>query len=142
MSNNKTVELEAGYAPNEKEEYMSEKQLAYYKNKLLNWKKELLEESNETLEHLKDESWNESDPSDQATIVEQTGLELRTRDRYRKLIGKIDSALARIDAGEYGYCEVSGDPIGIARLEARPIATMTLAAQERHESAEKLKADS
>jgi DnaK suppressor protein len=141
MSKNKKIELPEGYKPTEKEEYMNPTQLEYFKQKLLDWKGELLNESNETLEHLKDESWNEPDPSDQATIVEQTGLELRTRDRYRKLIGKIDAALARIEAGEYGYCEVTGDPIGLARLDARPIATMTLAAQEQHEIEEKMSAE-
>jgi DnaK suppressor protein len=134
----KKVELPKGYKPSEKEEYMNENQLEYFRRKLIDWKKELLSESTETLDHLQNESWNEPDPSDQATIVEQTGLELRTRDRYRKLISKIDSALKRIEEGEYGYCEVTGDPIGIARLEARPIATMTIAAQEQHEMEEKM----
>ncbi len=133
--------LPEGYKPSEDEEYMNVNQLEYFRNKLTSWKAELLAESNETIEHLKVESWNEPDPSDQATIVEQTGLELRTRDRYRKLISKIDSAVARIDIGEYGFCEVTGDEIGIKRLEARPIATMTLAAQEQHEMREKLSMD-
>lgn len=134
-------QLPEGYAPSEKEEYMNENQVEYFRQKLEKWKAELHSESNETIEHLKVESWNEPDPSDQATIVEQTGLELRTRDRYRKLISKIDSALARINQGEYGYCEITGDPIGLKRLEARPIATMTIAAQEQHEDEEKLKMD-
>jgi DnaK suppressor protein len=134
----KKVELPSGYKPTQKEEYMNQLQLEYFKRKLSEWKRELLSESTETLEHLRAETWNEPDPSDQATIVEQTGLELRTRDRYRKLISKIDSALSRIEAGEYGYCEVTGDPIGLARLEARPIATMTIAAQEQHEMEERL----
>ncbi len=134
----KKIELPTNYKPGLKEEYMNNLQLEYFRRKLNDWKKELLSESTETLEHLKTESWNEPDPSDQATIVEQTGLELRTRDRYRKLIAKIDSALNRIEAGEYGYCEVTGDPIGIPRLEARPIATMTIAAQEQHEMEERL----
>jgi DnaK suppressor protein len=134
----KKIELPSGYKPKNSEEYMSPQQMEYFKRKLVDWKKELLSESTETLEHLKTESWNEPDPSDQATIVEQTGLELRTRDRYRKLINKIDAALNRIESGEYGYCEVTGDPIGIARLEARPIATMTIAAQEQHEMEERL----
>lgn len=135
------VELPEGYKPTDKEEYMNDNQVEYFRQKLESWKAELLAESNETIEHLKVESWNEPDPSDQATIVEQTGLELRTRDRYRKLISKIDAALQRIEQGEYGYCEVTGEPIGIKRLEARPIATMTLAAQEQHEMEEKLKMD-
>lgn len=135
--NGKAV-LPQGYKPSDNEEYMNPLQLEYFRKKLDSWKKELLSESNETIEHLQGENWNEPDPSDQATIVEQTGLELRTRDRYRKLINKIDTALRRIEEGEYGYCEVTGDPIGIKRLEARPIATMTLAAQEQHELEEKL----
>jgi DnaK suppressor protein len=93
---NEKVELPKGYKPSEKEEYMNPLQLEYFRKKLADWKQELLNESNETLDHLREESWNEPDPSDQATIVEQTGLELRTRDRYRKLIGKIDAALERI----------------------------------------------
>lgn len=134
----KRVSLPANYKPSVKEEYMNATQLEYFRRKLEDWKKELLLESTETIQHLQAESWNEPDPSDQATIVEQTGLELRTRDRYRKLIAKIDAALARIDSGEYGYCEVTGDPIGLARLEARPIATMTIAAQEQHEMEERM----
>lgn len=134
----KKVTLPNDYKPSTKEEYMNPLQLEYFRQKLFNWKKELLQESTETIQHLQAETWNEPDPSDQATIVEQTGLELRTRDRYRKLINKIDSAIGRIEQGEYGYCEVTGDPIGLARLEARPIATMTIAAQEQHEMEEKL----
>lgn len=131
------IELPKNYTPKDKEDYMNDNQLEYFRLKLLDWKQELLKESSETLNHLQAENWNEPDPSDQATIVEQTGLELRTRDRYRKLIGKIDSALMRIDEGEYGYCEITGEPIGLKRLEARPIATMTIAAQEQHEDEEK-----
>ncbi len=134
----KKIDLPANYKPTDKEDYMNPLQLAYFKRKLEDWKRELLMESTETIQHLQTESWNEPDPSDQATIVEQTGLELRTRDRYRKLINKIDSAIARIEQGEYGYCEVTGDPIGLKRLEARPIATMTIAAQEQHEMEERL----
>ncbi len=129
------------YKPSEKEPYMSEKQLEYFKQKLQAWKRELLEESTETLGHLKEENWNESDITDRATVETDTALELRTRDRYRKLISKIDQAIQRIEDGEYGYCEVTGEPIGIKRLEARPIATMTLAAQEEHEREEKLHAN-
>jgi DnaK suppressor protein len=138
----KRIDLPNGYKPKLDEEYMNASQLEYFRRKLEDWKKDLLLESTETLDHLKTESWNEPDPSDQATIVEQTGLELRTRDRYRKLISKIDAAINRIEIGEYGYCEVTGDPIGIARLEARPIATMTIAAQEQHEMEEKLNFES
>jgi DnaK suppressor protein len=138
----KKIELPAGYKPKNDEAYMSPQHLEYFKRKLQDWKKELLLESTETIQHLQSESWNEPDPSDQATIVEQTGLELRTRDRYRKLINKIEAALMRIETGEYGYCEVTGDPIGLARLEARPIATMTIAAQEQHEMEEKVNLES
>ncbi len=134
----KKLELPQGYKPVEKEEYMNPQQLEYFRRKLDDWKKDLLQESTETIQHLQAETWNEPDPSDQATIVEQTGLELRTRDRYRKLIAKIDAALNRIEIGEYGYCEITGEPIGIKRLEARPIATMTIAAQEQHEMEEKM----
>lgn len=136
-----TVELPAGYVPTEKEAYMNDKQLAYFRKKLVDWKKELLSESTETLDHLKEENWNEPDITDRATVETDTALELRTRDRYRKLINKIDQAIARIDEGEYGYCEITGEPIGIKRLEARPIATMTLQAQEEHERDEKLHAN-
>jgi DnaK suppressor protein len=134
----KKIELPSGYKPKNDEAYMNPQHLEYFRRKLQDWKKELLLESTETIQHLQSESWNEPDPSDQATIVEQTGLELRTRDRYRKLINKIEAALMRIETGEYGYCEVTGDPIGLARLEARPIATMTIAAQEQHEMEERV----
>ncbi|MDX1950058.1 MAG: RNA polymerase-binding protein DksA [Rickettsiales bacterium] len=130
--------LPENYKPSDDEQYMNPLQVEYFRRKLEAWKKELLNESNETIEHLQVETWNEPDPSDQATIVEQTGLELRTRDRYRKLISKIDNALKRVEEGEYGYCEVTGEPIGLKRLDARPIATMTIAAQEQHEIEEKL----
>lgn len=131
------VKIEPGYKPTEKEEYMGPKQLEYFRQKLLSWRHELLSESTETLGHLKEENWNESDITDRATVETDAALELKTRDRYRKLISKIDAALKRIEDGSYGYCEVTGDPIGIKRLEARPIATMTIAAQEEHERQEK-----
>lgn len=135
-----TVKLPENYTPSEKEEYMNDKQQEYFRQKLLAWKQELLEESTETLDHLKEENWNEPDITDRATVETDTALELRTRDRYRKLINKIDQALCRIDEGEFGYCEVTGEPIGLKRLEARPIATMTLAAQEEHEEEERMHA--
>ncbi len=128
--------LPQDYAPSDKEEYMNPLQLEYFRQKLLAWKSELLAESMDTLDHLKEENWNEPDISDRATVETETALELRTRDRYRKLINKIEAALRRIEKGDYGYCEVTGDPIGIKRLEARPIATMTVAAQEEHERRE------
>ena len=126
-----------GYQPTEKEPYMNEKQLAYFRQKLMDWREELIAESQETINNLKEENWREPDLSDRASLETEAGVELRTRNRYLKLIGKIDSALRRIEAGEYGYCEETGDPIGLKRLEARPIATMTIEAQERHEKMEK-----
>jgi len=132
-----TAKLPKGYKPTEKEEYMNDRQLEYFRQKLQAWRAELLAESQETIEHLKEEEWREADLSDRASKETEAGVELRTRNRYLKLIGKIDSALRRIDDGSYGYCEETGDPIGIKRLEARPIATMTIEAQERHEKMEK-----
>lgn len=125
------------YKPSEKEEYMNKNQLEYFKQKLLAWREELITESQETINNLKEENWQEPDLSDRASLETEAGVELRTRNRYLKLIGKIDSALRRIEEGNYGYCEETGDPIGIKRLEARPIATMTIEAQERHEKMEK-----
>jgi len=130
------IELPEGYKPSDNEEYMNELQLAYFRKKLTDWKGSLLSESSETLEHLKEESWNESDVTDRASVETDATLELRTRDRYRKLISKIDAAIQRVDEGEYGFCSVTGNPIGINRLEARPIATMTIEAQEEHEKNE------
>jgi DnaK suppressor protein len=131
------VDLPTNYKPTDKEEYMNEKQLAYFRQRLLNWKEELKQESKITVEHLQKEQLREADLSDQATNESVTAFELRTRDRYRKLMNKIDSALSRIEEGEYGFCDETGDPIGIKRLEARPIATLSIEAQERHERFEK-----
>jgi DnaK suppressor protein len=131
------IELPKGYKPTEKEEYMCAEHKEYFRLKLLNWKQELLEESNETLGHLKEENLNEPDITDRATVETETQLELRTRDRYRKLINKIDKALRRIEQDEYGFCEETGEPIGLGRLEARAIATLSIAAQEKHERQEK-----
>lgn len=128
--------LKKDYRPSEKEEYMSDIQLAYFKQKLENWKSELLAESEETVKHLQQENLQEPDPNDRASVETDAALELRTRDRYRKLINKIDSALLRIQNGEYGYCSVTGEEIGVKRLDARPIATMTIEAQEEHEKYE------
>ncbi|MEJ2061336.1 MAG: RNA polymerase-binding protein DksA [Gammaproteobacteria bacterium] len=125
--------LPEGYQPSEDEEYMNPRQLAYFRNKLLHWREALLSESEETIRNLREEDWREPDENDRATHEEEAALELRTRDRYRKLISKIDAALKRIETGEYGYCEETGAPIGIKRLEARPIATLTIEAQEQHE---------
>ncbi len=132
-----TIELPEGYTPSSDEEYMSPMQLEYFRQKLLNWRAELLQESDNTISHLKEENWQESDINDRATLETDAALELRTRDRYRKLINKIDAALARIADGSYGYCEDTGEEIGISRLEARPIATLTIEAQEKHERLEK-----
>lgn len=131
------AKLPANYKPTEKEEYMNDKQLTYFWNKLKGWREELIKESAETIEHLKEENWREPDLSDRASLETEAGVELRTRNRYLKLINKIDAAISRIEAGEYGYCEETGEPIGIKRLEARPVATLTIEAQERHEKLEK-----
>lgn len=135
------IELPKGYRPSEKEEYMNPLQLEYFRQKLVNWKTELLDESRETLDHLKEENWQEPDVNDRASVETETSLELRTRDRYRKLIDKIESALRRIENGNYGYCSDTGDEIGIKRLEARPIATLSIEAQERHENYERTHID-
>lgn len=132
-----TVILPEGYKPSENEEYMNPLQLEYFRQKLLSWKKELLKESRETLEHLKEENWNEPDVNDRASVETETTIELRTRDRYRKLIDKIEIALEKIAKNEYGYCEETGEEIGLKRLEARPVATLCIEAQERHENYEK-----
>jgi len=131
------TKLSKTYAPSESETYMNAKQLEYFRQKLLAWREELLKESQETIEHLKEEEWREADLADRASKETDAGVELRTRNRYLKLIAKIDAALKRIEEGEYGYCEETGEPIGIKRLEARPIATLTVEAQERHERMEK-----
>jgi DnaK suppressor protein len=133
--------LSEGYKPSENEEYMNPTQLEYFKQKLLNWREDLLAESRETLNHLREETWNESDLNDRASVETETTIELRTRDRYRKLIDKIESALERINKGGYGYCEETGEAIGLKRLEARPVATLCIEAQERHENYEKTHID-
>ena len=129
------------YRPSEDETFMSERQLEYFRQKLLNWKEEILRESRETLSHLQTETENHPDIADRASSETDRSLELRTRDRQRKLIAKIDEALQRIEEGNYGYCEETGEPIGIARLDARPIATLSLEAQERHERRERVHRD-
>jgi DnaK suppressor protein len=130
--------LDTSYRPGDNEPFMSPAQLAYFRDKLNVWKDEILRESHDTLETLKNESLREPDVADRASSETDWSLELRTRDRQRKLIAKIDSALRRIEDGEYGYCEVTGEPISLGRLEARPIATMTVEAQERHERQERV----
>jgi len=131
------VILPEGYTPSEDEEYMNPMQLSYFKLKLQNWREELLNESRETLTHLKEENWNESDLNDRASVETETTIELRTRDRYRKLIDKIETTITRIDKGNYGYCEETGEKIGLKRLAARPVATLCIDAQMRHENYEK-----
>ena len=127
----------APYKPKRGESYMNELQLAHFRNILLAWKQELMEEVDRTMHHMKDDAANFPDPNDRATQESEFGLELRTRDRDRKLLRKIDSALSRIDDGSYGYCEETGEEIGLRRLEARPVATLCLEAQERRELAER-----
>lgn len=135
------VKLPDGYKPSEDEQYMNELQLDYFRTKLEDWKYELITESNKTLDHLKEENHNVPDPNDQASEETERTYELRTRDRYRKLIGKIEEALDRINTGRYGYCEETGEEIGLRRLEARPVATLCIDAQERHENYENTHAD-
>jgi DnaK suppressor protein len=127
------IELKKGYKPKKSEKYMNEQQQEYFRLKLLNWRAELVEESRETISHLQHEVRDVGDEAERATRETENSLELRTRDRYRKLIRKIDKALTRLDEGEYGYCEETGEEIGLDRLEARPIATLCLDAQERWE---------
>ena len=129
------------YRPAEDEPFMNDRQLEYFRRKLEAWKAELLEQSAETLEGLQDSARNVPDLADRASEETDRALELRTRDRQRKLVGKIDAALRRIVNGEYGYCEATGEPISLKRLDARPIATMTLAAQEKHERRERVHRD-
>ena len=129
------------YHPAEDEPFMNERQIEYFRRKLLAWKEDLLAESRGTVEALQDGTRNIPDVADRAAEETDRALELRTRDRQRKLISKIDSALRRIDEGEYGYCDVTGEPISLKRLDARPIATMSLEAQEKHERREKVHRD-
>jgi len=133
--------IAGNYIPDESDPYMSEAQLDYYRRLLLEWKKLIHTASQGTLQKLQDGPIREPDLNDRASSETEWGIELRTRDRQRKLISKIDSALRRIEEGEYGYCEVTGEPIGLGRLSARPIATMTVEAQEAHERREKISRD-
>src|SRR5271170_8125819 len=132
---------EADYVPSEDEPFMNDQQLNFFKKKLLDWKEDILKETRETVGHLQAETENHPDLADRASSETDRALELRTRDRQRKLISKIDDALRRIEEGAYGYCEETGEPIGLARLEARPIATLSLEAQERHERRERVHRD-
>ncbi|HTH17554.1 MAG TPA: RNA polymerase-binding protein DksA [Magnetospirillum sp.] len=132
-----TVTLPPDYRPTDEEPFMSELMREYFRQKLLGWRSELLRESDETLAHLQEGGLQEPDIADRASAETDRALELRTRDRERKLIAKIDAALGRIEDGSYGYCEETGEPITIRRLEARPIATLSIEAQERHERLER-----
>lgn len=129
------------YRPTEDEPYMNERQLQYFRRKLLAWKDDILREARGTVVQLQADTENHPDLADRATSEADRALELRTRDRQRKLISKIDAALRRIDDGEYGYCEETGEPIGLARLDARPIATLSVESQERHERRERVHRD-
>ena len=136
-----SVTVEKDYVPSDKEAFMNERQVAYFRAKLLNWKEDIVRESKETISHLQDENHILPDVADRASSETDRSLELRTRDRQRKLISKIDAALKRIDDGTYGYCEETGDPISLKRLDARPIATLSIEAQERHEKRERVYRD-
>jgi len=135
------VFLPDDYRPAEDEPFMNDKQVEYFRRKLIAWKEDLLADSRDTIETLQESTRNIPDVADRASEETDRALELRTRDRQRKLVSKIDAALRRIEEGEYGYCEVTGEPISLKRLDARPIATMSLEAQERHERREKVHRD-
>ncbi|MDP2358870.1 MAG: RNA polymerase-binding protein DksA [Beijerinckiaceae bacterium] len=136
-----SASIDSDYKPSETEEFMSERQRDYFRRKLLGWKEEILRESRETLTALQTESENHPDLADRAASETDRAIELRARDRQRKLIAKIDSALQRIEEGVYGFCEETGEPISLKRLDARPIATLSLEAQERHERRERVYRD-
>ena len=136
-----SIVLDETYKPNDSEPFMNERQTEYFRQKLLSWKDDILRESKETLGHLQDENHILPDVADRASSETDRSLELRTRDRQRKLISKIDAALKRIGDGSYGYCEETGDPISLKRLDARPIATLSIEAQERHEKRERVYRD-
>ncbi|MEM1156567.1 MAG: RNA polymerase-binding protein DksA [Pseudomonadota bacterium] len=137
----KKITVPEGYDPNQDKDFMNPVMLEFFRQKLLDWKGELVRESSETLMSLQDGGLQEPDIADRASAETDRALELRTRDRARKLISKIDAAIRRIDEDEFGYCDVTGEPISIKRLEARPIATMTLEAQEQHERRERTQRD-
>jgi len=135
------IDLPKGYHPSSKEEYMNPQHLAYFRNKLRDWRDQLVEESRQTMDNLRDEVRDVGDEAERATRETENSLELRTRDRYRKLISKIDKALRRIEEGSYGFCEETDEEIGVERLDARPIATLSLDAQERREHLQKQMGD-
>lgn len=131
----------SSYVPSDEEDFMNVNQKAYFRAKLTAWRNDILKEARETLDHLAEESANQADVADRASSETDRAIELRARDRQRKLIGKIDAALARIEDGTYGFCEETGEPISLKRLDARPIATLSIEAQERHERREKVYRD-
>jgi DnaK suppressor protein len=135
------IDIAEGYRPTEAEPFMNERQREYFRRKLLRWKGDILKEAQETLATLQNENENHPDLADRASSETDRAIELRARDRQRKLIAKIDAAVARIDDGSYGYCEETGEPISLKRLEARPIATLSIEAQERHERNERVYRD-
>ena len=132
---------ETNYRPSEEEPFMNERQRSYFRAKLVAWKNDILREARETLETLQEENTNHPDLADRASSETDRAIELRARDRQRKLIGKIDAAMQRLDEGTYGFCEETGEPISLKRLDARPIATLSIEAQERHERREKVYRD-
>ena len=136
-----TIMLAEDYKPSDSEPFMNDRQIEYFRRKLLNWKDDIIKESKETISHLQEENHILPDVADRASSETDRSLELRTRDRQRKLISKIDSALKRIEDRTYGYCEDTGEPIGLKRLDARPIATLSIEAQERHEKRERVYRD-
>ncbi|MGR7997582.1 MULTISPECIES: RNA polymerase-binding protein DksA [unclassified Xanthobacter] len=136
-----SIQLDEDYRPHDDEPFMNDRQREYFRLKLLRWKDDILREARETLQHLQDENQNHPDLADRASSETDRSIELRARDRQRKLIAKIDAALQRIEDGSYGYCEDTGEPISLKRLEARPIATLSLEAQERHERRERVYRD-
>ena len=136
-----SIQIDEDYRPREDEPFMNDRQREYFRIKLLRWKDDILKEARETLQHLQDENQNHPDLADRASSETDRSIELRARDRQRKLIAKIDAALERIDDGSYGYCEETGEPISLRRLDARPIATLSIEAQERHERREKVYRD-
>ena len=135
------TKLPKNYRPSDKEPFMNAKQREYFRQRLLRWKRELVRDTSQTLQSLQEDSLQAPDIADRASAETDRAVELRTRDRERKLVQKIDEALGRIEHGEYGYCEETGEPIGLRRLEARPIATLSLEAQERHERMERIYRD-
>ena len=135
------VTISADYVPSDDEPFMNERQKLYFRQKLNGWKEDILRENKETLQNLQDENPNQPDIADRASSETERSLELRTRDRQRKLVSKIDAALKRVEDGSYGYCEETGEPIGLRRLDARPIATLSLEAQEMHERRERVYRD-